>query len=67
MEKVQNPLTGEPLRDDAAVFVTKLRKARAGARKAARSGNPAKSGPARKTLVDIPGVLRATYIQQASR
>lgn len=67
MQKVDNPLTGKPLRDEAAEYVTKLREARAGAKKAARSGNPAKSGPARTALVHIPGVIRATYIQEARR
>lgn len=62
-----NPLTGDDLHDEAAEFVDKLHVARRGARKAARSGNPAKSGPARQALADIPGVIRATYIEEAGR
>lgn len=62
---MHNPLTDEELRPEAVEFVEKLRTARNGAKKAARSGNPAVSGPARKALADIPGVIRATYIQEA--
>lgn len=64
---MENPLTGKDMRPEAVEFIDKLKEARRGAKKAARSGNPAVSGPARKALVDIPGVLRATYMQEAAR
>lgn len=61
--QIINPLTGKPVSKERAEFIATLREARAGAKKAARSGNPAVAGPARKALVDIPGVIRATYMQ----
>jgi hypothetical protein len=64
---VINPLTEKPLRSESAEFVTKLREARSGARRAARSGHPAKRAEARRALTDIPGVIRATYMKEASR
>lgn len=46
MNKIQNPITGEPVGKDAAEYIGQLRTVRRHAKKAARSGNPAKRGPA---------------------
>lgn len=61
-----NPLTDEPLSEEAAEYVEKLRTIRRNARKEARSGNPAKSGPARNVLYHTPRMIAAVYTKEAT-
>jgi hypothetical protein len=65
--KTMNPLTGEPLRDEASDYVDQLRQVQRNARGHARSGNPAKRHPARVVLARVPRLLRALYVQEAGK
>jgi hypothetical protein len=65
--KVINPLTGKPLRADAAKHVQKLRTVRRNAKKAARSGNPAKRCPAEQVLRQVGLAIGAVYRSEATR
>lgn len=67
MNKIENPITGEPVAKEAAEYIGQLRTVRRNAKKAARSGNPAKRGPALKALVQVPGMIRAVYRQDAAK
>lgn len=62
---MDNPLTGKPLSRKAAKHVEQLRTVRRNARKAARSGNPAKSAPARRVLSQVGPAIAAVYRSQA--
>lgn len=63
--KINNPITNEPVSKGIAKLIHQAREARRGARKEARSGNPAKRFPALKALKDIPDYIRALYVQDA--
>ena len=65
--KVVNPITGKKLRKEAAETVRQAREARCNARRAARSGNPAKRADAMSVLRAAPRVIRAIYAQEANR
>jgi hypothetical protein len=65
--KTMNPLTGEPLRDEAADYAEEIRQVQRAARKDARSGNPAKRHPARVILARCPRLLRALYVQEVGK
>lgn len=67
MTETLNPLNGTPLSEDGAELVKKLRKVRRNARRAARSGNPAKSADARKALGTVRDTLSALYWREASQ
>lgn len=64
---MKNPLTGKKMSREAAAYVEQLRTVRRNAKKAARSGNPAKRYPAVTVLAQIPHLLAATYRQDALR
>lgn len=64
---MKNPLTGEPLRDEAVEHIEKLRTVRRNARKAARSGNPAKRFPALNVLIQVGPAIEAVYRSEATR
>lgn len=66
-EKALNPLTKEPLSPEGAEYVQKIREACRGARRAARSGNPAKRVPALTVLRAAPRILAALYRKEANR
>ena len=55
-----NIITGAPLAPWQVERLDALREVRRDARKPARSGNPAKSGPARKILLAVPHAVRLT-------
>lgn len=65
--QITNPFTQKPCSDELAEFVTKVREVRRNARKAARSGNPAVSGPARKVLAQVGPTLAAGYMREVGR
>lgn len=48
-------------------YVLDLRRARAGAKKAARSGNPRKRAEAEAALEKIPGMIRGVYTANLRR
>lgn len=62
-----NPLTGESLRPEADSYVSDLRQVKRNARKAARSGNPAKRVPAKVVLARVPHLLSALYVQEVGK
>lgn len=62
-----NPLTNKPLGSDAAKQVKHLRTIRRNARIEARSGNPAKSYPARRAAVVAAALIRKVYVREARR
>jgi hypothetical protein len=59
---VRNPFNDELLPGQASAYVKKARKARAGARKALRSGNPARRAEAQKVYDEAPGLIRRVYL-----
>jgi hypothetical protein len=63
---VINPITEQPLDTKRAAYVRKLRKARKGAQRAMRSGNPAKRAEAAKDEFNIVTMIRQTYTDHAS-
>lgn len=62
---VENPLTGKPMNREHAEYVGQLKEVRRNAKKAARSGNPAKRGPAVKVLAQVGPMIGQTYGQDA--
>lgn len=65
MTGIVNPITRRPLRENAAETVLQAREARAGARRAARSGHPGRRAAALRALVGIPQFIRQVYIEEA--
>lgn len=65
--KVINPITGKPLRPEAAKYVSQARTVRRAARNAARSGHPGHRAEALQTLAGAPELIRRTYISEAGR
>lgn len=65
--KTLNPLTNEPMNTAEAEYVGQLKEVRRGAKKAARSGNPAKRGPALAALSRIGAMIGQTYGQDAAK
>lgn len=65
--KIQNRVTGEPVSNDVAAYIVQLRTVRSNARRAARSGNPAKRGPALRVLSQVPLAIDAAYRQDTSK
>jgi hypothetical protein len=65
--KVVNPLNGEPLDKDKAGYVLACRAARNNARRALRSGNPARRAEAAVVFVTAPKLIRTLYRQEAAR
>lgn len=63
--EVLNPLTGEPLSEYDAGFVTKCRQARIGAKKATRSGHPGRRADALLVVRQAPELIRAVYLKDA--
>ncbi len=63
--EVLNPLTGEPLSEYDAGFVTKCREARANARRAARSGHPGRRAEALRVVAQAPELIRAVFRKDA--
>lgn len=64
--KTENPLMpGRLLTKDEVKYIKDLRKVRSGARKALRSGNPAKRAEAAKALVQTPVMIRRVYLENA--
>lgn len=59
---MDNPINGQRMKRRNAKRVEALREARRGARKWARSGNPARRAEGRKGLIDIPNAIRQLYI-----
>lgn len=60
---VRNPINGKLLPGQASSYVKKARKARNGARKALRSGNPARRAEAQKVYDEAPGLIRRVYLK----
>ena len=57
----KNPLTDKPLTDRQIERVELLRTIRRRAKVAARSGDPAKRGPARRVLAQVPAEIVRVY------
>ena len=58
-----NPINGHEITKKKRVeFITQAREARANARRAMRSGNPAKRAEAAKVYIGAPGLIRQSYI-----
>lgn len=66
LEKFKPPAPGE-LRPEAAEHVEKLREIRRNAKKAARSGNPAKRIPAQRVVDQVGPAIAAVYRVEARR
>jgi hypothetical protein len=62
-----NPMTGEPLREEAAAYVASIRQVQRSARKDTRSGNPAKRAAAKAVLASAPRLLAAVYVQEVGK
>lgn len=65
MSQIVNPYTDEPLSDADAEYVAKVRVARINARKAARSGNPARRAEALGVVAAAPRLIRAVFAKDA--
>jgi hypothetical protein len=63
LSPVLNPLTGDPLPDEAASFVRELRTVRHGSRRAMRSGHPGRRAEAIRVNNLVPGSIRTVYLQ----
>lgn len=58
----KNPMTGQPLTDLQVERVEQYRTVRRNAKRAARSGNPAKSAPAKSVLERLPAAFVDLYL-----
>lgn len=67
MTKILNPLTAEPVADDVAEYIGQIHEVRRNAKKASRSGNPAKRYPAIRVLGQVPHLIGAAYRRDAVR
>lgn len=63
---VINPITKRQLKKHPAEYVEELRAVRRGAKKKARSGNPAIRAQAEQVLDEVPGMIRTVYLREAS-
>jgi hypothetical protein len=64
---MKNPLTGDDMTADGAAYVEQLKTVRTGAKKAARSGNPAKHFPGRGVTAQVGHLIGAAYRADAKR
>jgi hypothetical protein len=64
---MDNPFTGKPVGEEAAAYIETVKTARRNARKAARSGNPAISGPARVIVRTAPRMVATVYRTEVGR
>jgi hypothetical protein len=64
---MKNPFTGKDASKQVEEHVEKLREIRRNARKAARSGNPAKSAPARRVLDHVSPSIAAAFRSEDGR
>lgn len=60
-DPIINPVDGEKVTGENSRYIRKLRRVRNNARKALRSGNPAKRADAAKVYVEAPELIRAAY------
>jgi hypothetical protein len=60
---VTNPYNDNDIDGEPSKKVRALRKARGNARRATRSGNPAKRAEAQSALDQIPGLINGVYVQ----
>lgn len=61
LEPIINPVDGEKVTGDTSRYIRKLRRVRINARKAMRSGNPAKRAEAARVAADAPELVRSAY------
>lgn len=64
---MKNPLTGEDMTAGGAVYVEQLQTVRTNARKAARSGNPAKRFPGRRVSAQVGRLISEAYMADVRR
>jgi hypothetical protein len=64
---MKNPFTGQDVTPKVEEYIEQLRTVRLNARKAARSGNPAKREPARRVLSQVGPAIEAAYRSEIGR
>ncbi len=64
---MKNPLTGDDMTPDGAVYVEQLQTVRTNAKKAARSGNPANRFPGRRVSAQVGRLISEAYMADARR
>lgn len=60
-DPIINPVDGEKVDGKVSRYIRKVRRVRANARRAMRSGNPARRAQAAKVYVEAPELIRAAY------
>lgn len=63
---MMNPLNDKPMNAEHGVHVGKLKTIRRNAKKAARSGNPARRAPAERVLARVGSEIGYTYGQDVA-
>lgn len=66
-DPITNPIDGKKVTGETSRYIRKLRRIRNNARRAMRSGNPAKRVEAAKVYTETPEYIRAAYNNDARK